>query len=50
MMADYPVGIRLYDLLFDGAEDCARCPSMRGAGGWRPGMRARAPRGWTCRR
>ena len=28
---------------------CVRCRSMRGARGWRPGMRARARRGWICR-
>ena len=48
MMADYPVGIRLYDMLFDGARMCVRCRSTPGGHGWRRGTRARGRTGWIC--
>lgn len=50
MLADYPVAVRLYDLLFEGARIFAPCPSMPAGRGWRPGMGAGSPRGWTSRR
>ena len=49
MMEAFPVGVRFYDLLFDGEEDLRACRSMRGGHGWRSGSRPSARRGWTSR-
>ena len=49
LLRDFPVAVRLYDMLFDGAEDiraaAVRCAPRRG---WRRGSPAPARRGWIC--
>ncbi len=51
MPRHFPAGVRLYDMLFDGAETTSvRCPSMRAARALKRGSPAFDRRGWICRR
>ncbi len=51
MLADYPAFVRLYDILFDGAEDLRALPwSARRPAGWRPSRRSSIPSGSTSAR
>ena len=43
MLKSHPAHIRLYDMLYEGEDDSAPCPSSSGARGSRPGTRRKAP-------
>ena len=49
MLADYPAFVRLYDILFDGAQDLRAEPGRRGGYGWRHSCRSSIPIASTCR-
>ena len=48
-MADYPVGIRLYDMLFDGDDDVRALPFDARRARLEAWYARVHPRAWTCR-